>query len=132
MTSKRRLIFPILHKQAPAAKATSGHLFASWTAKLLLVCALGLIAAIWFIWSKVPPEIPLHYSRPWGAKQLVGKSSLMAVAGAGVAVAIIHSALASAITDSNPLLARIFAWSGIFQLLLLGLAILTVYIRVVI
>jgi len=39
--------------------------------KATIAFLLVQISLILFFWSKLPPEVPLFYSRPWGKEQLV-------------------------------------------------------------
>jgi len=38
------------------------------------------------VWSFLPPQIPLFYSRPWGEEQLVHPANLFLLPGLGVLV----------------------------------------------
>jgi len=37
---------------------------------LSFICILGQVSLILVSWSKLPPQVPLFYSRPWGEQML--------------------------------------------------------------
>ena len=52
---------------------------------------LGLqILLILFFWRKLPPEIPLFYSRPWGEEQLANSWSLFILPSLTIIVFLIN------------------------------------------
>lgn len=97
---------------------------------LSLVLCLVLSTVVWFTASRVPPEVPLHYARPWGNLQLVPRSTLWLVAGLGVLSAAFHMAIAASVFKRDAFMAPVIAWSSVFFLLLLLLTVIVVYLRV--
>jgi hypothetical protein len=51
-----------------------------------LIAQLGLIL---FFWKKLPPEVPLFYSRPWGKEQLVNPRFLFLLPGLTLVIFLI-------------------------------------------
>lgn len=97
---------------------------------LSLVLCLVLSAVVWFTVSRVPPEIPLHYARPWGNFQLVPKSMLWLVAGLGVLSTAFHTTIAASVFKRDVFMAPVVVWSSVFFTVLLLLAVIVVYLRV--
>ena len=52
----------------------------------LTVSGLGMIAVFW---KKIPPEVPMLYTRPWGQDQLVPPWSLWALPLFGLAIGLL-------------------------------------------
>jgi len=50
---------------------------------------LGLIL---FFWKKIPPEVPLFYSRPWGKEQLANPLFLFLLPGLTLVVFLVNFA----------------------------------------
>lgn len=93
---------------------------------LLLLNAIAIVAMI----SRVPPEIPLHFSRPWGIMQLVPSYVLWWLFAAEVCASIIHTVAAFFIFQKHDTLARMLLWAGFFVIVLVSISIGTVYLRV--
>lgn len=102
----------------------------SWALRLATLCLFALVALAGLVSQRVPPEIPLHFSRPWGVNQLVGRQSLWYLAIGGTAIALLHTLAAAAFFNTYKLLSRLVAWTGAFLLILLILVTVTVYLRV--
>lgn len=98
--------------------------------QLSIILALILSVVVWFTVSHVPPELPLHYARPWGELQLAPRSTLWLVAGLGVVSTALHAALAGSVFKRDAFMAPVTVWSSVFFLLLLILAVVVVYLRV--
>lgn len=85
----------------------------------LIFILLGLnflFLALW--WSKLPPQLPLFYSRPWGEEQLVAKNLFFILPAACFTFIIINLRLASFFFKKEVLLSQILIWSAlIFSLL---------------
>lgn len=87
---------------------------------LVLPIALSLISIVIIVFnlSKLPPEIPLYYSKPWGEEQLAHPISLFILPAGTITWFIITLFLIS----SQTYLYRIFS-----QLLLLFSAIVSIW-----
>ena len=42
-----------------------------------LILVILQFSYVWYKYSDLPPEVPLFYSRPWGAEQLVSSSLIL-------------------------------------------------------
>jgi len=85
----------------------------------LIFILLGLnffFLGLW--WSKLPPQLPLFYSRPWGEEQLVAKNLFFILPAACFIFIIINLRLASFFFKKEVLLSQILIWSAlVFSLL---------------
>ncbi|MBI2326896.1 hypothetical protein HYU92_01110 [Candidatus Curtissbacteria bacterium] len=60
-------------------------------------------------WSKLPPEIPLYYSRPWGENVLSPPVGLWLLPGIGLVCLIINFLIETFLISENKFLSRILA-----------------------
>jgi len=72
-----------------------------------LFVAIMQFAFVWYKYNDLPPEIPLFYSRPWGAEQLAGSASAFLLPVITFVVIIINNFLAVFLLRSNSLLSRL-------------------------
>lgn len=114
MTSQKIWVTPILKKGVWVSVIFFGIIF------------FGAL----FSFGRVPPEIPLQYSRPWGQDQLAPKSALWLLIGGGAAVMLVHLTLASLLFKKDQLSAQVVIWTGVFILFFLILSVFTIYLRV--
>lgn len=86
------------------------------TSKAVLQLGLaffGLQLLAWlFFWKKLPPEVPLFYSRPWGQKQLVGPIILAILPGFSLLVMTINLIFASIIISKQKLAGQLLITFG--------------------
>ncbi len=74
---------------------------------------LATAASVWWIEGRVPPEIPLWYSRPWGEGQLAGRQALWWLAG-GVGVGGVFSLILGVrMAAGQKVAARIIVWTSV-------------------
>ncbi|MEK7111333.1 MAG: hypothetical protein AAB856_01945 [Patescibacteria group bacterium] len=92
--------------------------------------SLLMLPVVWWVYRNVPPEIPIFYSRPWGGSQLAPAVALYWLAGSGIVSSIIHILLAVKLNKNHKLLSRIALWGGTYILIVISIAIFTVYSRV--
>lgn len=90
----------------------------------------ALLLGTLFTFGRVPPEIPLEYSRPWGKEQLAPKSALWLLVFGGAIMIFVHFIVASLLYKTSQLSAHIVIWVGVLLLFFLMLSVLTVYLRV--
>lgn len=77
----------------------------------LFFFTLSLIMLI-IKWQKLPPEIPLYYSLPWGEEQLTTPSGLLVLPLSSFFVFFLNFYLASIFLEKEPLLCRILILTG--------------------
>lgn len=72
----------------------------------LAIIILQLIF-IWYWYTDLPPEIPLFYSRPWGAEQLAGSSKVFLLPMFSFSTVLLNNLLAIFFLRYNLLLSRL-------------------------
>lgn len=86
------------------------------TAKLglkLAFFASGLQLIILAIsWQRLPPEVPLLYSRAYGETQLVNHWWLWLLPSSSLIIELISIRLAAKTRESAPLWSQMFSWTG--------------------
>lgn len=95
---------------------------------LFFFCSLLLLVGVSF-W-RIPPQIPLAYSRPWGVAQLVPSSFLFVLLFLALFLFISNSILASLFFASEQLLARVLLVVLSLILFLLDLTVLRVILLI--
>ena len=63
-----------------------------------------------FFWRKLPLQVPLLYSRPWGENQLIARPWLALLPGVGTGLTIINLRLASLLFKNERFLSQLVAW----------------------
>lgn len=87
-----------------------------------VVMVLGyLLILVGVFWSKLPPEIPLFYSLPWGEQWLVDKSGLLVLTASMTVLIIIDLIAAYKIYKSEGLLARYLVFGCLTVLILMAI-----------
>jgi len=86
-----------------------------------ILLGLSWLVLVWF-WHKLPPQVPLLYSRPWGEEQLVPKLYILLLPGISTFLTIINLRLASIFFAKERFLSHLIVW---FSTLVVILAITT-------
>ncbi len=68
-------------------------------------------------WTKLPPEVPLFYSRPWGEEQLVSPLFLWFLPGSSLIVIWINLFLASYFATDKLIVRMLMVAVGLYSLL---------------
>lgn len=89
-----------------------------------LIIAILQFAFVWYKYTDLPPEIPLFYSRPWGAEQLASSSSAFLLPVITIIVMILNNFLAVFLLRSNSLLSRLLVITSLLFSVLSLVAIL--------
>lgn len=95
----------------------------------LLLAILVLLVAI-FYW-RLPPEIPLTYSRPWGIAQLVPSLFLFLLVGGLTSLVFANLIFAAKMLESEQLLAQIVVWINTLTVLLIVVTVVRVILLVI-
>lgn len=98
------------------------------TVLFLLVVLVLLVIAFYL---RLPPEIPLAYSRPWGIAQLVPSSFLFMLAAGLSLLVTVHSIFAAWMFEAEQLLARIMVWINALTVLLIDITVLQVVLLII-
>jgi hypothetical protein len=80
-----------------------------------------LLVLVGVFWSKLPPEIPLFYSLPWGEQWLVPKIGLLILSGSMLLISIIDLIWAYRLFKSEGLLARYLVFGCLTVLVLMAI-----------
>lgn len=90
---------------------------------------LTTVGGLIFQWAKLPPQIPLFYSLPWGEGWLIDKSKLWMILAGFALIWFVNNLLALIVSKQEVLLGAYLAWgSAIIQLLLAVTMLRTVLI----
>lgn len=81
---------------------------------LIALSWLGLV----FFWHKLPPQIPILYSRPRGEEQLLDKPFIILLPGLATSLTVINLKLASSFFSSQKPLAYFLIWFNLITILL--------------
>lgn len=104
------MITPNLSRQT---RLLPGVIFGQKTVRPALLIALGLIlamVALFFIfYKKLPPQVPLFYSRPWGESQLTSPWLLLVLPALSLFIVIFNLILSGLFFDS-PFLVQVLMW----------------------
>lgn len=77
------------------------------------------IILLLLVWGKLPPQVPLLYSRPWGEEQIVAKSWLFLLPFLSLMVAVSNQMVASFLAK-EVFIGKILGWAtAVFALLAL-------------
>lgn len=100
---------------------------------ILLAIANALIFGLFFItYSFLPPEVPIYYSHQWGEMQLGNKWELMLIPIIMISFYIfLNFYKRRAINDENSILANIFSFINVSQILFFCIAFVRIIIVVI-
>lgn len=105
-----KLQFPINLKRNDFLE-TAPSLRSTWTFQLssisLLAHVLITIPLLIYIFRRLPPLVPLWYSKPWGVERLVPPIYLLLPIGTSILVYTINILIANKTASDHPLFARI-------------------------
>lgn len=83
--------------------------------------ALHIVVAglLLFVWTRLPPQLPLYYSKPWGVEQIGTPLELAAVVVSSLVLFIINTTAAALLYRHDHFLGRLLLGSACFLALLL-------------
>lgn len=88
--------------------------------QLSLVFLATQLLILAFFWRKLPAQVPLFYSRPWGAEQLVGPGGLLILPSLSFLVMFINALTVSLIPGEEKLINQLLiVFATIFSFLCL-------------
>jgi hypothetical protein len=92
--------------------------------------AILFLTSLIFFW-RLPPQIPLFYSRPWGDKQLSSPVFLFWLTGISLLVLIINSMVAIFVFNKEKLLSKMLFWINTLFIFLIDVAVLKVVLMII-
>lgn len=92
-----------------------------------MLCLIFLF--IFIFWSKLPPQIPLFYSRPWGDEQL-GSSYWLLILPFSLLGLLIFNLILSSLCKKEILLAKIFVWTPVILILLTTITVIKILLLI--
>ena len=75
--------------------------------QLAMVVWLVEVLLIIIVWTFLPPQVPLFYTRPWGEEQLVHPANLFILPGLGLLVFLINLFILSFVPKEEKLINQI-------------------------
>ncbi len=110
-----KIQFPINLKRTDFLEAAP-TLRSTWTFKLSSVAILLHITVTSLVmivfWQKLPPQVPLWYSRPWGTERLVPPLYLLIPIAASIFIYAINIFVANKFATDHPMFARVLFLSS--------------------
>jgi len=79
----------------------------------LAVLFISIVILVWR-WSKIPPQIPLYYSLPWGEQQLASPVELTLIPTIATNIFLTNLLLVYTLVPNEKLLIRLGILSGLF------------------
>jgi len=99
--------------------------------RLNVVLLIFLLTAVLGLWAKLPPQVPLFYSRPWGESQLVAKKWFLIVLLLFFIFLILNLRAASIFNKKEVLLAKIFLFTNLILCYLVTVTIFRIILIVI-
>jgi hypothetical protein len=72
------------------------------------------ILVLLFNWSKLPPQVPLYYSLPWGEQQLAAPWELSILPTFAVSIFLTNLFLSYLLVRDNDLILKILLYTSLF------------------
>lgn len=99
--------------------------------RIALAILLFSLALLIFTWSKLPPQLPLFYSLPWGEEQL-GQPILLLVPPIGCLLwGALNFFLAVFCFKQQPLASKILVWSTVILTFLSSLTLVKIIFLII-
>lgn len=99
----------------------------AWRVFALFALSQPLFLALF--WDKLPPQVPLFFSRPWGESQLTSTNLLLLLPGVTLAVGGVNLA-ASRFLSQEPVTARIVSWTATVFAILASIALVKIVLLI--
>lgn len=105
------------HSSLKTVKEEFNTLFGNQSLKKYIYLAFFLLGidfiALGISWFKLPPELPLFYSRPWGESRLIAKGLIFILPLSGLIINLINLRLASVLFKTEFLLSQVLIWTSV-------------------
>ena len=98
-----------------------------WSSRMTVLLIFSCLAFLLISWNKLPTQVPLWYSKPWGADRLAPPLYLFLLPGASFGWYVINSFISIHVTKDHLVFSQILFLSsllvGIFSFVTLGMII---------
>lgn len=91
--------------------------------KAFLLLFLFTFTLLLFTFNRLPPQLPLFYSRPWGEEQLATPSFLLLLPLGALVIGFLNIGMAGFLFEEFPFLARILIWSSVLVSLISAITV---------
>lgn len=112
-------IFKSLSETARNESGKLRHLHSNtiirWASRMTILLLFCSLLVVLFAWKKLPSEVPLWYSKPWGQSRLADPLWLFLLPGAGFFWYIINSLLAVHISKNHLVFSQILYLSALLS-----------------
>jgi len=101
----------------------------AWT--IFGVILLASLLVLFIFWRKLPPQIPLYYSLPWGEEQLAQTFFILILPFSSLVLGLVNLFLAVFFFDKQPLASKILSLAAVVYILLSSLALVKIIFLVI-
>jgi len=84
-----------------------------WSSRITILLIIGSIAYLSYSWNKLPTEIPLWYSKPWGNDRLAPPVWLFLLPAASLFWYVVNSLLSIHVTKEHLVFSQILYLSSL-------------------
>ena len=103
------------------------HVIKKCVQLIFFMLALNFII-IALLWSKIPPQVPLYYSRPRGYDQLANKLFLPLIPVFCLFIVLVNLRISSFLFRKQLLLSQILVWSSFVISIIVSIAVIKILI----
>ncbi len=89
-----------------------------WTSRIVLISILLCLVLLVILWHKLPGQIPLFYSLPWGEEQLSDPLNLFFLLFAGAFMYTLNTLVSALLRPKWPFFASILLCGGMLATIL--------------
>lgn len=94
--------------------------------KIILIINSLIILFLAIVWQKLPPAVPLFYSRPWGEPQLAKKIYLWLLPASAWILTLINLKIGSKIFASHRNLTLTLIWSSLVGIIIAAVGLIEI------
>lgn len=84
-----------------------------------------------FFWKKLPPQVPLFYTKPWGEEQLAKDFFLWLLPSLSLILTLINLRIASLLYKDQPFLSYLIVWGNVTICLLSAITLIRILLIIV-
>jgi hypothetical protein len=94
------------------------------------IAILISLIVLGFHFKHLPPEVPLYYSRPWGAGRLAVRYTLWLLPLLAASLLAVNTLIGRLLYHTDPLMSRLVVWGGCGSSLLLAVTLIQIVLVV--